>query len=79
MAGHNRHGELSKEMKTNYPQVYLDLDSEFASIKIAKGTEAKSYIKDGFIFCEDSQGRIIEVQILNLSDLKAGKKPKRTA
>ncbi len=79
MAGHNRHGELSKKVKSQYPEIYLDHDSDFASIKIAKGTEAKSYIKDGFVFCEDSKGRVIEVQILNLSDLKSGKKPKRTA
>lgn len=79
MAGHNRHGELSKKVKSEYPQVYLDKDSDFASIKIAAGTEAKSYIKDGFVFCEDSKGRVIEVQILNLSDLKSGKKPRRTA
>ncbi len=79
MAGHNRNGELSKKVKSQYPEIYLDHESDFALIKIAKGIEAKSYFKDGFVFCEDSKGRVIEVQILNLSDLKLGKKTKRSA
>ncbi len=74
MAGHNRDGQLSKKIKSEFPVIHIDRDSDFASIKIAKGTEAKSYVKDGFVFCEDAKGRVIEVQILNLSDLKNGKK-----
>jgi len=35
--------------------------------------EKKSYIKDGMIFCEDAKGRIIEIQILNLSSLALSK------
>lgn len=70
MARHNRHGGLSKKVKSQFPQVYVDKDSEFASIKIAPGIEAKSYQKNGFIFCEDKKGNIIEVQVLNLSALK---------
>lgn len=70
MARHNRHGGLSKKVKDQFPQVYVDKESDFASIKIAPGIEAKSYQKNGFIFCEDKKGNIIEVQVLNLSELK---------
>lgn len=52
----------------------MDADLDFASIKLAAGIEAKSYEKDGFIFCEDAKGRVIEIQVLNLSDLKKSKK-----
>ncbi len=34
MARHNRHGGLSKKVKSKFPQVYVDKDSDFASIKI---------------------------------------------
>jgi hypothetical protein len=51
------------------PEVYIDKENDFASIKIAMGTEARSYVQDGFVFCEDSDGNVIEVQILNLSEL----------
>jgi hypothetical protein len=51
------------------PQIYIDAKNDFASIKIKAGIEAKSYQKDGFIFCEDEDGNIIEIQILNLADL----------
>lgn len=37
------------------------------------GVEKKSYIKDGMVFCEDEEGRIIEIQILNLSSLALSK------
>jgi hypothetical protein len=36
------------------PKVYIDAKNDFASIKIKEGIEAKSYEKDGFIFCEDN-------------------------
>ncbi len=70
MARHHRHDKISKKVKAKFPQVYIDKDADFASIKIAAGNEAKSYMKDGFIFCENSKGQIIEIQVLNLSLLK---------
>jgi hypothetical protein len=79
MARHHDHGKLSKKMKSTLPEIYQDTDSDFASIKISKGVEAKSYLKDGFVFCEDAKGNIIEVQILNLSKLAKGKRSKRPA
>lgn len=51
------------------PKIFIDAKNDFASIKIKEGIEAKSYEKDGFIFCEDKDGNIIEIQILNLADL----------
>jgi len=74
MGRSNRHGQLRKKVRDKYlshfdPLVFVDHDSDFASIKIASGVEVKSYIKDGFIFCEDSKGKIIEIQVLNLSQL----------
>ncbi len=71
MGSHNGHGKISKKnVKNKFPQIYVDKDLDFASIKLSKGIEEKSYEKDGFIFCEDKKGNIIEIQILNLSDLK---------
>ncbi len=72
MASHNRNGKLSSKKVTKGPQIFLDKDNDFASIKIAPGIEAKSYVKDGFVFLEDAKGRIIEIQILNLSRLADG-------
>ena len=51
------------------PEIFLDKENDFASIRLADGIEAKSYEKDGFIFLEDSKGKVIEIQILNLSRL----------
>jgi hypothetical protein len=56
--------------KREFPEVFVDADADFASIKLAPGVEAKSYERDGFIFCEDKSGKVIEVQVLNLSALK---------
>ncbi len=69
MGRRNGHSQLStkKVTKSGFPQIWVDKELDFASVKIAKGTEAKSYEKDGFIFCEDKSGRIIEIQVLNLS------------
>jgi hypothetical protein len=53
------------------PKVFIDRENDFAALKIAKGIEYKSYEQDGFIFCEDKAGRIIEIQVLNLSKLPA--------
>ena len=78
MARHHDHGKLSKKLKSEFPEIYRDTDSDFASIKIFNGIEAKSYLKDGFVFCEDAKGNIIEVQILNLSKLAKAKKSKKS-
>ena len=51
------------------PKIHVDKENNFISIKIADGIENKSYEKDGFIFCEDKSGQVIEVQILNLNNL----------
>ena len=77
MARHNSHGRLSKKVADNsYPKIFTDIDADFASIKIAPGIEKKSYVRDGFIFCENAKGEIIEIQILNLNRVK---KSRRTA
>lgn len=68
MGRNNGHGKLSKKVNS-FPQIYIDKENDFAAIKIAKGIEFKSYEKDGFIFCEDKAGRVIEIQLLNLSKL----------
>ena len=71
MAGHHRHGSVRRKTvkKQDFPQTFLDRDADFASIKISPGVEARSYLKDGFVFCEDAKGRVIEIQILNLKEL----------
>ena len=68
MGRHNGHGKLSKKVDA-FPKILIDKENDFASIKIAKGIESRSYEQDGFIFCEDKSGRIIEIQVLNLSKL----------
>ncbi len=72
MGSRNGHGPVRrKKVESNeFPQVFVDADSDFASIKIAPGVEARSYEKGGFVFCEDEKGNVIEVQLLNLSSLK---------
>lgn len=65
----NGHGKLSKKAVDSFPKIFIDKANDFAAIKIAKGVEHKSYEKDGFIFCEDKSGRVIEIQVLNLSKL----------
>ena len=70
MGRNNSHDKLSNKV-TTFPQVFIDKENDFAAIKIAKGIEHKSYEQDGFIFCEDKSGRIIEIQVLNLSKLPA--------
>ncbi len=54
----------------------MDKDADFASIKLAPGIEAKSYLKDGVLFSEDAKGRVIELQILNVS-LTTTPRPKK--
>lgn len=70
MGRHNSHGKLSSKVDS-FPKVFIDKEHDFAAIKIAKGVEHKSYEKDGFVFCEDKSGKIIEIQVLNLSKLPA--------
>ena len=72
MARGHRHDKFSRKvtLKKDFPQIHLDREADFASIKMAPGIEASSYLKDGFVFCEDAKGKIIEVQILNLSQLR---------
>ena len=69
------HGSFrNKKVVNEYPEVYIDKDADFASIKIAPGVESRSYVKDGFVVCEDLEGRIIEIQLLNLKVLLSSKK-----
>jgi hypothetical protein len=70
MGHNNSHDKLSKKVGS-FPKVFIDKENDFAAIKIAKGVEHKSYEQDGFIFCEDKAGRVIEIQVLNLSKLPA--------
>ena len=72
----NRHGPVRRQkVKPNaFPQVFVDPDADFASIKIAPGVEARSYEKAGFVFCEDESGAVIEIQLLNLRSLKGLKR-----
>ena len=72
MGRRNGHGPVrrKKVKPSEFPQVFVDTDADFASIKIAPGVEARSYEKGGFVFCEDSSGNVIEIQLLNLSSLK---------
>ena len=72
MARNNSHGKLSSKKIMKTPEVFLDKDNDFASIRLAFGVEAKSYEKNGFVFLEDSRGRVIEIQILNFFQCHAG-------
>ena len=69
------HGAFrNKKALSAYPEVHIDKDADFASIKIAPGVESRSYVKDGVVVCEDQKGRIIEIQFLNLKALLSSKK-----
>lgn len=76
MGRRNGHGPVRrKKIKpSKFPEVFVDPDADFASIKIAPGVEARSYAKGGFVFCEDVSGNVIEIQLLNLSYLKGLKR-----
>ena len=66
----HHHGSVRNKKGVNaYPEVYIDKDADFASIKVAPGIESRSYVKDGVVVCEDRNGRIIEIQLLNLKAL----------
>src|SRR5207253_1107306 len=63
----HHHGSLrNKKAIKNYPEVYIDQDADFDSIKIGPGVESRSYVKDGIVVCEDQKGHVIEIQLLNL-------------
>ena len=71
----HHHGSVRAKKGLNaYPDVYIDRDADFASIKIAPGVESRSYVKDGIVVCEDQKGRIIEIQLLNLKSLLSSRK-----
>ena len=64
----------NKKAVGQYPEVYIDKDADFASIKIAPGIESRSYVKDGIVVCEDQKGHILEIQLLNLKNLLSQRK-----
>ena len=69
------HGSFrSKKTLKEFPEVYINRDADFASIKLAPGIESHSYVKDGIVVCEDKKGRIIEIQLLNLKALLSSRK-----
>ena len=78
MGRRNHHDSVQKKSVSaiQYPQIFVDQEADFASIKLSYGIEAKSYLKDGFVFCEDKKGNILEIQILNLTQLKSSTKQK---
>jgi hypothetical protein len=71
MGRNHHHGPVRKGQikKSDFPKIYYDKNLDFASVKIAPGIESRSYTKDGFVFCENDKGVIIEIQILNPSKL----------
>ena len=86
MGGTHRNGSIRKKVTRSKtprrreitPQIFIDREADFASIKLAPGIEARSYLKDGFVFCEDAEHNVIEIQILNLSSLAKEPTPKKT-
>lgn len=73
MGGNNSTRKFRKKVNS-YPKIFLDQENDFASIKLSRGIEAKSFVRQGFVFCTDSKGKILEIQILNLSLLADQKK-----
>jgi hypothetical protein len=66
----HHHGSLrNKKTLKQYPELYVDKEADFASLKIAPGVESRSYVKDGIVVCEDGKGKILEIQLLNLKSL----------
>jgi hypothetical protein len=76
----HHHGKLSKKVtakttkerskrskQEKFPAVFVDRDADFESIRLGPGVEANCYLKDGIVFSEDAKGRVIEIQIVNLS------------
>ncbi len=52
----------------NFPQFFRDTEHDFLSIKLAPGIETRSYVKDGCVISEDEDGRVIEIQVLSVSN-----------
>lgn len=73
MARHHSDGQFRKTKVSTksleFPNVYVDRENDFATIRLAPGIESKAYKKGGFIFCEDRRGKIIEIQLLSLKGL----------
>jgi len=69
----HRHGSLRNHKVGGYTKIHVDQSSDFASIKVAPGIESRSYVKNGVVVCEDSNGRVIEIQLLNLKSLLSTK------
>ena len=71
MARDNSSNKLSKKkvvkkakiVKSVFPKVLRDVENNFLSIKLKKGVEAKSYLKDGILFSENEDGEVIEIQV----------------
>lgn len=81
MAGDKRTKRIPTEKvkSADYPKVHFDKANDFASIKFRPGVEAKSYLKDGLIICENAKHEVIEVQILNVSALVVKKSTSKRA
>ena len=47
-----------------FPKVNIDKENNFISIKFNKGIEAKSYLKKGILFSENTEGEVLEIQIV---------------
>ena len=67
-------GSFRKKNVSGFPEIHIDREADFASIKIAPGVETRSYLKNGIVICEDRGGRVIEIQLLNLTSLLSLKK-----
>jgi hypothetical protein len=70
----HRRDSLRSKRVSAFPEVHIDRDADFASIKLAPGVESRSYVKNGIVVCEDNEGRVIEIQLLNLKSLLTNKK-----
>lgn|GEM_PF-4250944 len=56
----------------NYPQFFRDLEHDFLAIKLAPGIESRSYVKDGCVISEDADGKVLEIQVLSVSNFSSG-------
>lgn len=80
MARAHRNGSLRNKVKRSprYPKIHVDSKAGFASIKLAPGLEAESFTKDGFVFCKNEAGEIIEIQVLHLDTQSRSKRSRRS-
>lgn len=80
MGSHHSHGELrSRKSQKQLPLVFVDKESDFLSIRIGNGIESRSFVRDGIVFSLDKNGKIIEVQVLNLSLFDKKKKSRKNS